>query len=203
MFAEPCHTGAKPRWLAGRRPRLVRAFACLVLLAVLEGCGMSTSEISETVKTSMQQTLATSPQFRKYGLTVQKVDVIKGPDHQHKAIASIMHEGERHDVPITINENEGKVLWEAPPGSFAFLAETMMRDAMKDAANSMGDLMASVARDAVNQYRIAQREGDPIQTCVQAGLVSAAYLQAQDEPNYVHWKDVQRTDCARAGMPLR
>jgi hypothetical protein len=45
------------------------------------------------------------------------------------------------------------------------------------------DIENKVASDAVEQYRIAERQGDKMQICVQAGLVSAAYLQAKDEVN--------------------
>jgi len=65
----------------------------------------------------------------------------------------------------------------------------------------MSDIHDKVARDAVEQYDIAKRQGDPIQTCVQAGIVSAAYLQAKDEGSYNTWKAIERADCARAGLP--
>lgn len=53
----------------------------------------------------------------------------------------------------------------------------------KRAATTMQDIENKVASDAVEQYRIAERQGDKMQICVQAGLVSAAYLQAKDEVN--------------------
>jgi len=52
----------------------------------------------------------------------------------------------------------------------------------------------------VKDYNIAARQGDPIQMCVQAGLVSAGYLQANDEANYRKWKSKQKADCAAAGL---
>lgn len=54
----------------------------------------------------------------------------------------------------------------------------------------------TVASDAVEQYNIAKRQGDKTQICVQAQLVSAAYLQAKDEANYTKWKTVEKSDCA-------
>ena len=66
---------------------------------------------------------------------------------------------------------------------------------------SMNSLYQQVSTDAVKQYEIAARQGDKIQICVQAGLVSAAYLQAKDEANYQSWKAVEKRDCSRAGMP--
>lgn len=70
----------------------------------------------------------------------------------------------------------------------------VVQSMMKDGADQ-------VARDAVVQYRIAARSGSVIDRCVQAGMVTAAYLQAQDEANYASWKAVQRRDCKAAGVP--
>jgi len=71
----------------------------------------------------------------------------------------------------------------------------------KQVAKDMQKIGDQVATDAVNQYQIAKRQGDPIQICVQAGFVSAAYLQVKDEPNYQQWKKIQSEDCRRAGLP--
>lgn len=70
----------------------------------------------------------------------------------------------------------------------------------KQAAKNMADIHSQVASDAVQQYEIAKRQGDRIQICVQAGLVSAAYLQAKDEPNYQRWKQTESEDCKLAGI---
>ena len=58
-----------------------------------------------------------------------------------------------------------------------------------------------VASDSVAQYQIAKREGDQMQTCVHAGIVAAAYLQAKDESNYQQWKQTEKSDCRKAGVP--
>ena len=70
----------------------------------------------------------------------------------------------------------------------------------KDAATEMQHIERSVASDAVQEYQIAKRQGDPMQICVQAGLVSAAYLQAKDETNYRIWKETEHQDCAAVGI---
>jgi hypothetical protein len=57
----------------------------------------------------------------------------------------------------------------------------------------MADIHNQVATDAVAQYDIAKRQGDAMQACVQAGMVSAAWLQAKDE--------AEKADCAGAGTP--
>jgi hypothetical protein len=68
-------------------------------------------------------------------------------------------------------------------------------------ATGMADIHNQVATDAVAQYGIVKRQGDPMQTCVQAGLVSAAWLQAKDEVRYAAAKATEKADCTRAGVP--
>ena len=65
---------------------------------------------------------------------------------------------------------------------------------------TMGQIKNQVAEDAVAQYRIAANQGDRIQKCVQAGMVAAAYLQAQDSADYDRWKAVEKRDCRKAGV---
>lgn len=72
-------------------------------------------------------------------------------------------------------------------------------DEMAD--SSMNTIKHQVAQDAVDQYNIAARQGDAMQKCVQAGMVRAAYLQAEDEAQYNVWKSRERVDCAAAGVP--
>lgn len=88
-------------------------------------------------------------------------------------------------------------------GLLAFLLVFyLMSGATEAVANkSLDSIHNQVAEDAVAQYRIAERGNDPIQTCVQAGMVAAAYLQAKDEPNYNQWKDVEKKACTAAGIP--
>jgi predicted nucleic acid-binding Zn-ribbon protein len=71
----------------------------------------------------------------------------------------------------------------------------------KEAANNMSRIENQVAEDAVKQYQIASRNGTAMDICVQAGLVTAAFLQAKDEANYHRWKSIEENDCARAGVP--
>lgn len=70
----------------------------------------------------------------------------------------------------------------------------------QQAGKELDKIQNQVAIDSVSQYQLAKKGGDPIQICVQAGLVSAAYLQAEDETNYLKWKDIEKADCAKAGL---
>jgi hypothetical protein len=63
------------------------------------------------------------------------------------------------------------------------------------------DIHNKVASDAEAQYRIVLRNGTRIDICVHAGLVAAAYLQAQNEAKYQQWKSTESSDCKLAGVP--
>lgn len=70
--------------------------------------------------------------------------------------------------------------------------------ASKDMApKEIAKIKNEVALDAERQFYMAKRQGDKMQTYVQAGLVSAAYLQANDELNYDKWKVIQDS-CERS-----
>ena len=84
--------------------------------------------------------------------------------------------------------------------SFCVLA--LLSGCDKLAQNQLDGIKAKVAEDAVKQYEIARSSGgNAIDICVQAGLVSAAYLQAQDQTNYAIWKSRETADCSAAGIP--
>lgn len=70
----------------------------------------------------------------------------------------------------------------------------------QQASRDLDRIEDQVAVDFVNQYNLAKKSGDAIQICVQAGMVSAGYLQAEDQANYLKWKEIEKADCKNAGM---
>jgi hypothetical protein len=64
------------------------------------------------------------------------------------------------------------------------------------AGHDMKNIEDRVAGDAVKEYRTAVASGDHTAICLHAGQVAAAYLQAQDEKNYLSWKKTEERDCA-------
>ena len=65
----------------------------------------------------------------------------------------------------------------------------------------LGGLEGSVASDFEKQYEMAERSGDRMQMCVQAGMVAAAYMQANDDAGYRRWSAKESSDCRAAGVP--
>ena len=80
----------------------------------------------------------------------------------------------------------------------ASLVESVQAAVVDDELAKIHD---KVAADSIAQYEIAKREGDKMQICASAGMVSASYLQAKNEPKYREWKAVEKADCAAARMP--
>lgn len=70
-----------------------------------------------------------------------------------------------------------------------------------EAARTLQSIERTVAADAEREYAIAKRSGNAMDAYVHAGLVAAAYLQAEDEANYRKWKSIEQRDQAAAGIP--
>lgn len=87
------------------------------------GCGLSEEDVRETVKISMQETLDSDPDFKDQKMIIQDVQVIKKGDNAYRGIATIVHQGSSHDIMVEIFVDGQNVMWEAPPGSFLFLAQ--------------------------------------------------------------------------------
>lgn len=73
------------------------------------------------------------------------------------------------------------------------------------AVDSGQDTLEAIKRqvidDAIKQYQIVEKSGNIVDMCVQAGIVKAAYLQANDESGYNSWSNITSKACEAAGMP--
>ncbi len=61
-------------------------------------------------------------------------------------------------------------------------------------------LAYKVAYNKTQQYEIAKGNGDKMKTCVLAGHVAEAYLQALDNDMYKRWKSIESQRCQEAGV---
>jgi hypothetical protein len=64
-----------------------------------------------------------------------------------------------------------------------------------------GGIEHKVADDMIADYNTAKATGDDIKLCVQAGMVVAAFIQANDAEKTREWSAVEKADCERAGVP--
>lgn len=101
----------------------IKILTIQVLLLLFISCGNSTSEIAETVKYSLQETLDTDPDFKGYNLKVKSVDVMHQSGNSYKGFAYIDFKNKEHNIKIDILADGDDVMWEAPEGSFLFIEE--------------------------------------------------------------------------------
>jgi uncharacterized paraquat-inducible protein A len=66
---------------------------------------------------------------------------------------------------------------------------------------TMQEIHDKVSDDTVKQYELVSKNGTAVDKCVHAGIVAAAYLQAQDAANYQQWNSIKAADCKKAGVP--
>ena len=85
-------------------------------------------------------------------------------------------------------------------GGIVFLALVFGINACKNKTEENITIEQQVANDSVTEYNMVKRSGQPVEVCVSAMGVVAAYLQAKDEPNYQKWQSIKNQDCQRAGM---
>ena len=64
----------------------------------------------------------------------------------------------------------------------------------------MDMIYRQVINDSVEQLEIVMKGGSSIDICVQAGMVSAAFLQAKDEEGYLTAKKFEKKACNAAGL---
>lgn len=71
----------------------------------------------------------------------------------------------------------------------------------KNATRAMDKIERQVADDQIQQFKIALHNGGTVMDlCVQAGMVTAALLQAQDAEQYAEWKKIEKKTCSAAGL---
>jgi ABC-type uncharacterized transport system auxiliary subunit len=110
----------------------MRALACGVLAAaLLVGCALSTDQIGETVKTSMQQKFDSDAQFKEWHLSATRVQVLKQSENRYQGMATVMHEGEPQDIPVEITADGSNVMWQVQPGAFMFVAQKELQKLQK------------------------------------------------------------------------
>ncbi|MDF7809604.1 hypothetical protein P4E94_19355 [Pontiellaceae bacterium B12219] len=57
-----------------------------------------------------------------------------------------------------------------------------------------------VIDDSIRQFNIAMRTENYMDAYVQAGIITAAHLQAEDEVGYLKWKEVEKKLERKLGM---
>ena len=79
--------------------------------------------VAREVKTAMQRNLDDDEDLN--GLTVVEVLLVHKSGNEYKGIATVKTSDDtEHDVPVDVTADNENVLWETPPGAFAFAEES-------------------------------------------------------------------------------
>jgi hypothetical protein len=110
----------------------VGMIACwLLVVACSQSSGPDLDGIGSIVKESMQHKFDSDASLREYHMTVEKVDVLRSSGNSYKGLATVhTQKGDNHDVAIDVTVDGDKVLWQAPPGSFAFAIQEQVKGAV-------------------------------------------------------------------------
>lgn len=103
----------------------------LLCTMLLSACYPGPEKIGELAKTSMQQRFRDDPQFQGAGIEVVGVRVVGGGDKKFDAVASLLHAGKKHEVPVTIVVDGINLQWFADPAAFGFAARPPPPDAQQ------------------------------------------------------------------------
>ncbi len=103
----------------------------LTLSLMLAACFPGPEKVGELARTSMQQRFRDDPQFQGAGIEVVGVRVVGGGDKKFDAVASLLHAGKKHEVPVTIVVDGINLQWFADPAAFGFAARPPPPDAQQ------------------------------------------------------------------------
>lgn len=96
-------------------------------------------------------------------------------------------------------------IWVGALGLFAYfyggdIVSQFNKDVARHADEFEKSIEKKVVKDAADQLEIVIRNGSPVDACVHAGILSAAFVQAKDETNYKAAKELEDFICRKAGL---
>jgi hypothetical protein len=136
-----------------------------VFLAVMVfGCAQSKEQIGEIVKASMQEKFNSDPQFKDYHFTVTSVQVLSKGGNQYQGLAKITYESTSYDTPVEITVDGAKVMWQAPPGAFGFVAQKELQKLQNEVTKVQQVFQqAGEGLQKGEEWQVVEEGGIPVQ----------------------------------------
>jgi hypothetical protein len=143
--------------------RSFRNLSILLLLALgLLGCRPSVKEVSANVKSSMQQTFDSDPQFRGLHLIVSTVTLVRDHDNSFQGMATVISARQSHDISITVTADGTNTIWKSEPGALL----PLMLDSLQNE----------------NPYSLPSNSGEESSTDRALRLIKRDYRLKTDQP---------------------
>jgi hypothetical protein len=106
-----------------KRVTVIVYLFCFIGMFLLSSCGISKYEMERGIKQSFQEKMDTDSSYKKYGMKVQKIYLIKSGSNSYDGIATVLLDDEIHDVSISVKTDGSSYMWETKPFAFGFLMQ--------------------------------------------------------------------------------
>lgn len=57
-----------------------------------------------------------------------------------------------------------------------------------------------IVQKSINRYEIVKKSDNPMDACLQAGIIKNTMLATQNETGFLKWKTIENDDCNKAGI---
>lgn len=74
-------------------------------------------------------------------MTVQSVILTHSDGNNYQGVVTVLYEGQQEDVPVHVVYDGENMVWDTPPGSFAFAFRDIMKNAMQKSAENYANYM--------------------------------------------------------------
>jgi hypothetical protein len=101
---------------------------CVVGIFLLSSCGISKDEMEREIKKSFQEKMDADSTYKKYGMKVQNVSLVKSGSNTYNGLVAVLLDGKTYDVSIEVTTDGSSYMYETKPLAFGFLLEYELKN---------------------------------------------------------------------------
>lgn len=72
------------------------------------------------------------------------------------------------------------------------------KDDMQDAQEPAQFVSNRIIQESIKRYEIVKKSDNPMDACLQAGMIKNTMLAIQNETEYLKWQTIEKDDCKKA-----
>lgn len=184
----------------------------ITITFLIAGCEKQLDSVNRLVNASTLPSCDQSDTLKTVEEIVNEMPAAKAANAKFISLKNISEQGHNKESEIRACEAilvttkggdnfQYSIRWQDQSKTNYYVEGQVISNAQENSASTIQDITNAVATDMVERYEMAKRNSAaPLDICVQAGLVTAGFLQAKNEENYKKWKDIEKADCAAAGI---
>jgi hypothetical protein len=106
-----------------KRKTVIIWLFCFMGIFLFSSCGVSKGEMERDIKQSFQEKMDTDSNYKKYGMKVQSISLVKSGSNSYDGFVTVLLDEETHDVSISVKTDGSSYIWETKPLAFGFLMQ--------------------------------------------------------------------------------